>query len=153
MYPRRKGGNPVVVDELDRRRLFIPEPLQFFVLFSSVSAVVPSLAVGNGDYAMANAYMDYVAQVHARALPIMSIQWPSWKESGMGENHSPIYGQLGFLSLSDEEGLSLLDQLLPQRAVTVLPAMTRELSAGRTNSSAPSTVAADPLDVRCWAAS
>ncbi|WP_443798273.1 KR domain-containing protein, partial [Burkholderia gladioli] len=55
---------------------------------SSVSAAVPALAVGQSDYAMANAYMDYVAQAQATRLPILSIQWPSWRDSGMGESRS-----------------------------------------------------------------
>ena len=55
-------------------RCFAGEPLKFFLLFSSVSATIPSLAVGQSDYAMANAYMDYVAQAYAKVLPIMSIQ-------------------------------------------------------------------------------
>ncbi|MEJ2621335.1 MAG: SDR family NAD(P)-dependent oxidoreductase, partial [Candidatus Thiodiazotropha sp.] len=37
------------------------ESVQFFVLFSSVSAIIPTLGAGQSDYAMANAYMDYVA--------------------------------------------------------------------------------------------
>jgi polyketide synthase PksN len=100
------------------------EPLRFFLLFSSVSAVVPSLGVGYSDYAMANAYMDYVAQAHASRLPILSIQWPSWKETGMGENRSPRYRQLGFFSHTSAEGLSFLDRLLARQwGPVVLPAI------------------------------
>ena len=72
--------------------------LDFFVLFSSVSAIVPGLAVGQSDYAAANAYMDYVAQAYAHRLPIISIQWPSWKQTGIGETRSAVYRRLGFLS-------------------------------------------------------
>ena len=104
------------------------EPLQFFVLFSSVSAVAPALAVGQSDYAMANAYMDYVAQAHANTLPIISVQWPSWKEAGMGESRSSIYRQLGFHSHSNVEGLRLLDRLLARKyGAVVLPAMVDPL--------------------------
>jgi polyketide synthase PksN len=88
------------------------EPLQFFVLFSSVSATVPSLGTGQSDYAMANAYMDYFAQAHSPALPMISIQWPSWKETGMGEAKSKAYHQTGMLPHTDEEGLELLDKIL-----------------------------------------
>jgi len=100
------------------------EPLRFFLLFSSVSAIVPNLAVGNSDYAMANAYMDYVAQAYSEKLPIVSIQWPNWKETGMGEIGSTVYRQLGFLSHSTAEGLRFLDRvLLGKVGAVVLPAM------------------------------
>ncbi|MGH8258062.1 MAG: KR domain-containing protein, partial [Steroidobacteraceae bacterium] len=100
------------------------EPLRFFVLFSSVSAGVPSLGVGQSDYALANAYMDYVAQAYSPRLPITSIQWPSWKESGMGETRSEVYRGLGFLSHSDAEGLQMLEAVLEGRyGAVVMPAV------------------------------
>ncbi len=65
------------------------EPLQWCVLFSSVSAAVPSLGVGQSDYATANAYMDHVARAWAARLPIVSIQWPSWKRDGPRRRAAP----------------------------------------------------------------
>ncbi|MGG1948340.1 SDR family NAD(P)-dependent oxidoreductase [Trinickia sp. NRRL B-1857] len=90
------------------------EPLRSVVLFSSVSAVVPSLGTGRADYAMANAYMDYVAQAKARTerYRMVSIQWPSWKESGIGESRSAAYQKTGLLTHTDAEGLGLLDEVL-----------------------------------------
>jgi polyketide synthase PksN len=100
------------------------EPLAFFVLFSSISAAVPTLAVSQSDYAAANAYMDYAAQAHAAELPIVSIQWPSWKESGIGEARSAAYSSLGLLAHTDAEGLRLLDRVIAARpAPVVLPAI------------------------------
>ncbi|MCU7925177.1 MAG: KR domain-containing protein [Candidatus Thiodiazotropha sp. (ex Dulcina madagascariensis)] len=100
------------------------ESVQFFVLFSSVSAIIPTLGVGQSDYAMANAYMDYAAVANSQHLPIVSIQWPNWKEAGMGEVKSRAYDQTGLLSLTDKEGLQLLDQVLSrQMDSVVLPAM------------------------------
>jgi len=103
---------------------FKDEPLQFFALFSSVSAIIPSLGPGQSDYAMANAYMDYVAEAYHHQFPIVSVQWPSWKESGMGEAKSMAYKQTGLLSHTDKEGLALLDHVLANPAgAVVLPAM------------------------------
>jgi polyketide synthase PksN len=76
---------------------FRDEPLAFMVLFSSVSAIVPRLAAGLSDYAMANAYMDYVAEANGHAFPVTSIQWSSWKDTGMGEVKNEAYAQSGFL--------------------------------------------------------
>ena len=103
---------------------FKDEPLQFFVLFSSVSAIIPTLAVGLSDYAMANAYMDYVAEAEMHSCPIVSIQWPNWEETGLGEVKRRAYKQTGLLSHSNTEGLQLLDHILSKKpGPVVLPAM------------------------------
>ncbi|MFG3445222.1 beta-ketoacyl synthase N-terminal-like domain-containing protein [Bacillus velezensis] len=86
------------------------EPLRFFALFSSVSGVMPELGAGQSDYAMANAYMDYFAA--AKGFPVLSIQWPSWKETGMGESKSRAYQKSGLKSITDREGLSLFDAVM-----------------------------------------
>src|SRR6185312_9605282 len=63
-------------------------PLDFFLTFSSVAAVLGN--VGQGDYALANAFMDryaeYRAQLQAagqRSGRSVSINWPLWSEGGM----------------------------------------------------------------------
>ena len=118
MLGPKVGGLDILVEA------FKNESLQFFVLFSSVSAIIPMLASGQADYAMANAYMDYVAEAHFDRYPIVSIQWPNWKESGMGEVKSRAYEQTGLLSLSDAEGLELLDHILSRKfGPVVLPAV------------------------------
>ncbi|HTH49655.1 MAG TPA: beta-ketoacyl synthase N-terminal-like domain-containing protein, partial [Candidatus Limnocylindria bacterium] len=101
------------------------EPLDFFVLFSSVSAAVPALATGLSDYSMANAYMDCQAEARAGELPLLSIQWPRWNEAGAaaGAADAESYRERGFLSHSNAEGLALLDRLLAARCRgVVLPA-------------------------------
>jgi acyl transferase domain-containing protein/NAD(P)-dependent dehydrogenase (short-subunit alcohol dehydrogenase family)/acyl carrier protein len=104
--------------------IFRHEPLRTFVLFSSVSAVSPVLAAGRSDYAMANAYMDYAAEAWSRTCPIVSIQWPSWKQTGMGEIKSLAYQRTGLLSHTDEEGLRMLDQILSRKlGPVILPAV------------------------------
>ena len=105
-------------------RIFRHEPLQFFVLFSSVSGTIPSLSSGQSDYAMANAYLDYFAESVASDCPMVSIQWPNWKETGMGEVANPAYRQAGFLSLTNAEGLTLLDQVMQMNpGAVIMPAM------------------------------
>ncbi|SCW49801.1 Acyl transferase domain-containing protein [Paenibacillus tianmuensis] len=91
------------------------EPLQFFVAFSSVSATIPSLAAGLSDYAVANAYMDYLAEAKRPECPIVSVQWPSWKEAGMGEVKSRAYEQTGLLTMTNAEGLEFLDYVLARK--------------------------------------
>jgi polyketide synthase PksN len=131
-------------------KCFEQEPLQFFVLFSSVSGIVPGLAVGQSDYGMANAYMDYVAEAFGSTRPLTSIQWPNWKESGLGEVKNGNYRQAGFLSHTDAEGLRLLDLILAaKRHPVILPAIVNVASwdpdqlvrgkAAYTNGAHPST--------------
>ncbi|NEC21749.1 SDR family NAD(P)-dependent oxidoreductase, partial [Streptomyces parvus] len=57
------------------------DPLDFVVLFSSVSAAVPALAAGVTDYAAANARLDLVARHRAG---VRSVNWPVWRETGGG---------------------------------------------------------------------
>lgn len=105
-----------------------PQPLQFAALFSSVSAAVPALAAGQSDYAAANAFMDAYAEAQAQqGVPVVSIQWPSWAQSGMGAVRSRAYERSGLLTLDDDEGLALLDEVLAAHCRgTVLPAWTDE---------------------------
>lgn len=91
------------------------EPLSFFILFSSVSAAIPSLGAGQSAYSMSNAYMDHFAEATHRNCPMISIQWPSWKETGMGEIRTKAYQQTGLQSLTDAEGLHLLDIVIGMR--------------------------------------
>ncbi|MNH88436.1 Polyketide synthase PksL [compost metagenome] len=120
----RKVLEPKVEGLQTLYRLLPKEPLQFFVLFSSVSSIVPSLAVGQSDYAMSNAYMDYFAEAYQQEVPIVSIQWPNWKESGMGEAKSKSYAETGLLGMTDAEGLQWLDRILAQKLRSVvLPAV------------------------------
>ncbi|XKK62164.1 KR domain-containing protein [Streptomyces sp. ARC32] len=104
---------------------FRDEPLGLFVLYSSVAAAVPALAVGQSDYAMANAYLDAVAEARPYGLPLLSVQWPSWKDTGMGEARSAAYQASGLASLTDAQGLALLDRALESGARVVMPVLPR----------------------------
>jgi acyl transferase domain-containing protein/acyl carrier protein len=97
-------------------------PLSLFVVYSSVSAQLPELAAGQIDYAMANAYMDAFAAQH-QVENVLSLQWPSWTDTGMGAMDSELYRGTGLLGLSDRNGLALLDLALAnKRSGVLLPA-------------------------------
>lgn len=60
----------------------------------------------------------------AREIPVVSVQWPNWKETGIGEVKSRIYRQSGLLSHTNDEGLRLLDRILARGlGPVVLPAV------------------------------
>ena len=98
------------------------EPLAFFILFSSVAAAIPSLGAGQADYVMANSFMDYFATSCKSPFPVVSIQWPNWKETGLGEVKSKAYTQTGLLSHTNAQGLELLDRILTAISANAMPA-------------------------------
>ncbi|WP_269084302.1 type I polyketide synthase, partial [Streptomyces sp. 150FB] len=104
---------------------FRDDPLSLFVVYSSVAAAVPALAVGQSDYAMANAYLDTVAEARPYGLPLVSVAWPSWQDTGMGPARGAAYQSSGLATLSDEQGLRLLDRALASGARVVVPAVVR----------------------------
>ena len=56
--------------------------LDFLVLFSSITAVTTPFA--ESDYSGANAFLDAFAHYSRtqRPYPVISINWPGWKETG-----------------------------------------------------------------------
>jgi acyl carrier protein len=75
LAPKVKGA--LVIDEVFRGR-----PLDFLVLFSSVTAVLAQ--PGQVDYVAANAFLDAFAQErNARGAFTLSIGWDAWREVGM----------------------------------------------------------------------
>jgi NAD(P)-dependent dehydrogenase (short-subunit alcohol dehydrogenase family)/acyl carrier protein len=99
-------------------RVLAGRPLDFFVLFSSAAAVLPSPLLG--AYAAANSWLDALA-VHrcALGLPTLSIGWGFW-EAGMAV-HLNGPGRLrvpsGLSSFTPAQGAAVLGRLL-DRGVT-----------------------------------
>ncbi len=89
------------------------EPLDFFVLFSSITAVTGN--PGQSDYAYANRFMDHFADIRenlrgegSRSGKTLSLNWPLWQDGGMTvpqETQRLLAQRTGMIPLSRSEGL------------------------------------------------
>ncbi len=94
--------------------------LDFFVLFSSCTAAIGN--IGQADYATANAFMDQFAVYRNRLVDLnerngqtISINWPLWKEGGMGidTTSETMMKQLtGMVAMQTETGIQAFYQSL-----------------------------------------
>jgi acyl transferase domain-containing protein/acyl carrier protein len=106
--------------------VFEKAPLDFFVLFSSASAVLASPMVAG--YAAANAFLDALAHHRrARGLPALSIDWGLWggvgMAEGLGAEEVATLVARGMGTITVPRGLDLFARLLAsaRAQVAVLP--------------------------------
>jgi acyl transferase domain-containing protein/acyl carrier protein len=96
-------------------RLTVDEDLDFFAMFSSISALFGS--AGQSNYAAANAFLDGLARFRQQqGLPAISIGWSPWAQAGMAAAMKPRersrLSQLGLGFLEPEQGVALLELAL-----------------------------------------
>ncbi|WP_431946393.1 SDR family NAD(P)-dependent oxidoreductase [Micromonospora marina] len=118
----------VLAPKLDGFETLVPlcatDPLDFFLVFSSVCATVSGLAAGVSDYAAANIAVDELvrAQIAAGRTEFRSVDWPQWAQTGSTSGRPNPCAPAGLAPLDDAAGLRVVDRVLalPSGAV-VLP--------------------------------
>jgi acyl transferase domain-containing protein/acyl carrier protein len=113
-------------------RLTEDAPLDFFVLFSSASALLGS--PGQANYVAANAFLDGLAHHRrARGLPALSINWGPWSGSGMAAASPRRRGAAsdGVRWITPERGRALLARVVrePSAQLGVVSIDWRALAA------------------------
>ncbi|MEK8127210.1 SDR family NAD(P)-dependent oxidoreductase [Paenibacillus filicis] len=100
------------------------EPLSFFVLFSSIATF--GGAAGQADYTAGNSYLDaFAAYRRSRGKTALSVNWTSWKETGMAVD----YGAAAtfFQAIGTKDALDMLSSALQSGQSRVV---IGELNAG-----------------------
>nr|VFJ43001.1 MAG: Acyl transferase domain-containing protein [Candidatus Kentron sp. DK] len=102
-------------------------PLDFFVCFSSVAALLGS--AGQSNYVAANVFLDALAHHrHALGLPALSLDWGSWSKVGLTANleerDQKRLNAIGIDLIEPEHGVLIMGRLMgrPENIqVTVSP--------------------------------
>jgi nucleoside-diphosphate-sugar epimerase len=109
-----KAYRPKVQGSWNLHHLLRDEPLEHFVLFSSVASLVTS--TGQANYAAGNAFLDALAHYRRQlGLPGLSLNWGPWA-IGMVEELDLIdhYRRRGMPPIHPDAGLAALEIALVQ---------------------------------------
>ena len=99
--------------------------LDFFILFSSVTSVVPE--AGQTDYASANSFLNSYAQQKINfETPVMSICWPAWTQTGMAVHHNVDFEKELFVPLSTKKAIAAFFMLLTKKASVIIPSFIND---------------------------
>lgn len=113
--------NPKVTGTLNLHSVTAGDNLDFFVLFSSIASLMGG--PGQGDYTAANlfldAFSDYANKLGRRTV---SINWPSWKETGMAVDYGVVDNESMFQPIATAHALHIMDMILLYGIGHVVPA-------------------------------
>ena len=114
---------PKVSGAWNLHRATLQAPVDLFVLFSSIAAVLGS--PGQANYAAGNAFLDSLARYRqALGMPALSINWGPWSEIGLAAASDERSGGLrGVASLTPQMGMQAFARLIaqPEPNVAVMP--------------------------------
>jgi acyl carrier protein len=114
---------PKVIGALLLDKLTRADPLDLFILFSSMASVFGSR--GQANYAAANAVLDLLAEDRRRrGLCALSINWGAWAEVGVAAERGlpERLAASGLGAMTPAQGISVLERLLQADAAQVIAA-------------------------------
>lgn len=92
-------------------RITREDNLDFFVMFSSMHTLTGG--IGQSDYVAANSYMDlYAAYMRQTGRKALTINWPLWRDVGMGQAYDTDNQYNLFESISPSQGAAIFTELL-----------------------------------------
>ncbi|MCG7406876.1 SDR family NAD(P)-dependent oxidoreductase [Paenibacillus sp. ACRRX] len=88
------------------------DELDFFILCSSMTSAFGG--AGQSDYAAANAFLDHFAAYRSQtgSSRTISIQWPTWRETGMAVERGINMNHTWFKPISNRQACMILDHVL-----------------------------------------
>ncbi|WP_242855956.1 beta-ketoacyl reductase [Ruminiclostridium josui] len=96
------------------------QDLDFLILFSSMTTFFS--APGQGDYTVANAYLDAYAQYRNKmGKRTFAINWSGWSETGMAVDYNIANAVTLFKSIPTNRALSALDTIINTGISNVIP--------------------------------
>ncbi|AFZ46265.1 Beta-ketoacyl synthase [Cyanobacterium stanieri PCC 7202] len=91
-------------------QLTLDDNLDFFILYSSVASMVGS--IGQGNYAMANSYLDSFASYRqSLGLPAISINWGAFSV-GMAKATQESLTSVGIETIPPQKGVAMIGDLI-----------------------------------------
>nr|AFR69333.1 polyketide synthase SpiC1 [Pseudomonas sp. Q71576] len=126
---RAKVGGGHLLD-----RLTMNQPVDLFLLFSSISAALGRH--GQAAYAAANAYLDALSQQRClRGRPALSVGWGLWA-AGMGTTDPKVLERMragGLLALTETEAFGALEKAFSADAHLIIAAIDTPRMASQPN--------------------
>jgi polyketide synthase PksN len=100
-------------------KLIQAEEIDFFVMFSSITSIVPE--AGQADYVAANSYLDaYSAYGKRQGIRCITINWPSFTDTGMAVDYGVDFDKEIFSPISSKKALNVLDTILERDIQNVI---------------------------------
>jgi amino acid adenylation domain-containing protein len=141
---------PKVAGATVLQQLFETSKLDFFVLCSSLAALVP--AGGQADYAAANAWLDAFAYQFGQQSGCftVAVNWNRWTEAGMAVEYARSTGRRVPIAdgCSNQEGIEVFERILHRCTVSQIAISETELAARISEASSlpGERPASDPVD-------
>ncbi|HEX2916147.1 MAG TPA: SDR family NAD(P)-dependent oxidoreductase [Chloroflexia bacterium] len=111
---------PKMLGAWNLHQLSQEQPLDFFVMFSSMTSILG--VSGQSNYVAANTFLDRLALYRqARGLPAVSINWGPWSDVGQAalKGRSDRMATKGIGTIKPEQGLLILGELIRQNAAQI----------------------------------